>query len=81
MRFTQARKERTERENKRPVELGDELRNKTVEALALQETRRLYEIGCDSKKYRLTIEMKYDKENTLIDGVATSKWENIKLGQ
>jgi hypothetical protein len=74
----QARKETTELVNKSPGELDDEQRKKTVDVLALQVTRRLYEIRCKSKMYRLTIEMKYNREEALIDGVASSKRENIK---
>jgi hypothetical protein len=73
-----ARKETTELVNKSLGELDDEQRKKTVDVLALQVTGRLYEIRCKNKMYRLTIEMKYDREETLIDGVASSKWENTK---
>ena len=51
---------------------------KTLEAMALQETARLYEIRCAKKMCRVVSGMEYDKEGTLIDGILTSQWDCIK---
>ncbi len=58
-------------------EMTDELHKKAVAVLALQETRRLYEIRCQEKMYRIITGMEYDKEETLIDGILSSKWDRI----
>lgn len=59
-------------------EMTDESRKKAVAALALQETRRLYEIQCQEKMYRIITGMEYDKEETLIDAILSSQWDRIK---
>jgi hypothetical protein len=51
---------------------------KALEAMALQETVRLYEIRCAKKMCRLVSGMEYDKEGTLIDGLLPSQWSCIK---
>jgi len=61
-------------------EMSDALRKKTIDALALQATRRLYEIRCSSKRYRLITGMKYDNEGILIDGIISLEWRRINPG-
>jgi hypothetical protein len=75
---TEALKEIVELENKGPTEMADESRKKAIDTMALQETRRLYEIQCSNKMYRIITGMEYDKEGTLIDGILSSKWDRIK---
>jgi hypothetical protein len=60
--------------------MSDELRRKTVDALALQVTRRLYEIRCSPKSYRMITGMKYDKEGILIDSIISLKVDAIRPG-
>ena len=60
--------------------MSDELRKKTVDGLALQVTKRLYEIGCSPKRYRMITGMKYDNEGILIDSVISLKWHSIEPG-
>jgi hypothetical protein len=67
-----------ELDNRRPLEMTDELRKKAIATRALQETRRLYEIICSKKIYRIVTRMEYDKEETLIDGVLSSRWDSLK---
>jgi hypothetical protein len=61
-------------------EMSDELRKKTIDALALQVTRRLYEIRCSPKRYRMITGMKYDNEGILIDGIISLEWSSINPG-
>jgi len=58
----------------------DELHRKMVDGLALQVTRRLYEISCSPKRYRMITGMKYDNEGILIDSVTSLNWHSIKPG-
>ena len=60
--------------------MNDELRKRTIDGLALQVTRRLYEIGCSLKTYRMITGMKYDNEGILIDSVTSLKWQSIEPG-
>ena len=60
--------------------MSDELRKKTVDGLALQVTRRLYEIECSPKRYRMITGMKYDNEGILIDSITSLKWHSIERG-
>jgi hypothetical protein len=60
--------------------MSDELRKKTVDGLALQVTRRLYEIRCSPQRYRMITGMKYDNEGILIDSVTSLKWQSIEPG-
>ncbi len=60
--------------------MDDELRKKAVDGLALQVTRRLYEISCSPKRYRIITGMKYDNEGILIDSVTSLKWQSIEPG-
>ena len=60
--------------------MSDELRKKTIDGLALQVTRRLYEIRCSSKMYRIITGMKYDIEGILIDSATSLKWQSIEPG-
>jgi surface-adhesin protein E len=61
--------------------MSDELRKKTIDGLALQVTRCLYEIRCSPKRYRMITGMKYDNEGILIDSVIISlEWHNIEPG-
>ena len=76
--LTEALKEVVELEKKSSGEMSGELRKKTVNNLALQETRRLYEMRCSKRMYRMITGMEYDKEGTLIDGIISSIWEGIK---
>jgi hypothetical protein len=61
-------------------EMSDEIRKKTIDALALQVTRRLYEIRCSPKRYRMITGMKYDNEGILIDGIISLEWGTINPG-
>ena len=61
-------------------EMSDELRKKAIDDLALQATRRLYEIRCSVKRYRLITGMKYDNEGILIDGIISLEWARINHG-
>jgi hypothetical protein len=76
--LTEALKEIVELENTDPTEMTDESRKKAVGTRALQETRRLYEVQCSKKMYRIITGMEYDKEGTLIDGILSSKWDRIR---
>jgi hypothetical protein len=60
--------------------MNDELRKRTIDGLALQVTRRLYEISCSLKTYRMITGMKYDNEGILIDSVTSLKWQSIEPG-
>jgi len=60
--------------------MSDESRKKMIDDLALQATRRLYEIRCSAKSYRLITGMKYDNEGILIDGSISLEWRRIKPG-
>jgi hypothetical protein len=60
--------------------MSDDLRKKTVDRLALQVTRRLYEIRCSPQRYRMITGMKYDNEGILIDSVTSLKWQSIEPG-
>ena len=60
--------------------MSDELRKKTVDGLALQVTRRLYEIRCSPQRYRMITGMKYDNEGILIDSVTSIEWQSIEPG-
>ena len=60
--------------------MSDELRKKTIDRLALQVTRRLYEIRCSPKRYRMITGMKYDNEGILIDSATSLKWQSIEPG-
>ncbi len=60
--------------------MNGELRRKMIDGLALQVTRRLYEISCSSKRYRMITGMKYDNEGILIDSVTSLDWHNIEPG-
>ncbi len=60
--------------------MSDESRKKVVDGLALQVTRRLYEIRCSQKRYRMITGMKYDNEGILIDSVLSLEWRNIEPG-
>jgi len=60
--------------------MDDELRKKLVDELALQVTRRLYEIRCSPKRYRMITGMKYDNEGILIDSATSIKWQSIEPG-
>ena len=60
--------------------IDDELRKKAVDGLALQVTRRLYEIRCSSKRYRMITGMKYDNEGILIDSATSLNWQGIEPG-
>ena len=60
--------------------MNDELRKRTIDGLALQVTRRLYEIRCSLKTYRMITGMKYDNEGILIDSVTSLKWQSIEPG-
>lgn len=70
----------TKIEKEGPSNLNETLRKKTVDGLALQVTRRLYEITCSPKRYRMITGMKYDNEGILIDSVTSIKWQNIEPG-
>jgi len=48
--------------------------------LALQVTRRLYEIRCSPQRYRIITGMKYDNEGILIDSVTSIEWQSIEPG-
>lgn len=76
--LTEALKKIVEIENKSLKEMNDESRKKTIETLAAQETIRLYEINCSREMYRIITGMEYDKEETLIDSVISSKWDYVK---
>ncbi len=76
--LTEALKEIRESENKSSGRTA-ESSEKAVKDMALQETRRLYEIRCSKKTYRIVTGMEYDKEGTLIAGIVSSKWQTIKL--
>ena len=78
--YPQALTKIMEIEKKGSGAMGDELRQKAVDALALQVTRRLYEIRCSPKSYRMITGMKYDKEGILIDGIISLKWDRINPG-
>jgi len=60
--------------------MDDEFRKKAVDGLALQVTRRLYEITCSPKRYRMITGMKYDNEGILIDSVTSIQWQSIEPG-
>ncbi len=60
--------------------MNDELRKKTIDGLALQVTRRLYEINCSPQRYRMITGMKYDNEGILIDSVVSIEWQSIERG-
>jgi hypothetical protein len=75
---TEALREIAELENKGTAEMTDESRKKAINTMALQETRRLYEVQCSKKMYRIITGMEYDKEGTLIDGILSSKWDRIR---
>jgi hypothetical protein len=60
--------------------MDDELLKKAVDDLALQVTRRLYEIKCSPKRYRMITGMKYDNEGILIDSATFLNWQKIKPG-
>lgn len=64
-------------EKKSGSEISGELRKERINTMALQEIRRLYEIRCPAKMYRIITGMEYDKEETLIDGITCSKWEYV----
>lgn len=76
--LAEAVKEISELEKKNSRGMPDEARRKAIAARAVQETRRLYEIQCQAKMARVITGMEYDKEETLIDAVPSSKWETIK---
>ncbi len=76
--LAKAVREVSETRNRSPREMTDESCKKAVAALCLQETRRLYEIQCQAKMYRIITGMEYDKEETLIEGILSSKWGRIK---
>ncbi len=76
--LAEALKEIVEIENKSHKEMNDELRKKTIDALAVQEIKRLYELNCSRKMYHMITGMEYDKDGTLIDSVISSKWDTIK---
>jgi hypothetical protein len=67
-------------EKEGPGKMSDELRKKTVDGLALQVTRRLYEIRCSPQRYRMITGMKYDNEGILIDSATSLKWQSIESG-
>jgi hypothetical protein len=75
---TEALREIAELENKGTAEMTDESRKKAIDTMALQETRRLYEVQCSKKMYLIITGMEYDKEGTLIDGILSSKWDRIR---
>jgi hypothetical protein len=75
--LTEALKEIVELDNRSPLEMTDESRKKAIAARTLQETRRLYEIRCSKKMYRIVTGMEYDKEETLIDGILSSRWDSL----
>ncbi len=60
--------------------MNDELRRQMVDGLALQVTRRLYEIRCSPKRYRVITGMKYDHEGILIDSATSLNWHSIEPG-
>ena len=76
--LTEALKEIREIEKRSHKEMSDESRKKTIDALAAQEIKRLYELNCSRKMYRMITGMEYDKDGTLIDSVMSSKWCYIK---
>jgi len=75
--LTEALKKVTEIETKSPGEMSSESRKKAIDNLALQVTRRLYEMRCSKKRYRIITGMEYDKEGTLLDGIISSKWDSV----
>ncbi len=75
--LTEALKVVVEIEKKSPGEMSSESHKKAVDNLALQVTRRLYEMRCSKKMYRIITGMEYDKEGTLIDGIISSKWDSV----
>ena len=76
--YPQALKKIMEINKESSGKMSDELRKKMVDDLALQATRRLYEIRCSAKSYRLITGMKYDNEGILIDGIISLEWRRIK---
>ena len=76
--LTEALKQVVEIEKKSPGEMSAESHKKMVNNLALQVTRRLYEMRCSKKRYRIITGMEYDKEGTLIDGIISSEWGSIQ---
>jgi hypothetical protein len=76
--LTEALKEIGEIEKKSHKEMSDESRKKTIDALAVQEIKSLYEINCPRKMYRMITGMEYDKDGTLMDSVISSKWDTVK---
>ena len=78
--YPQALTKIMEMEKEGSGKMSDELRKKTVDALDLQATRRLYEMRCSSKRYQVITGMKYDNEGILIDSIISLKWESIKPG-
>ena len=75
--LTEALKKVVEIEKKSPGEMSAESHKKAVDGLALQVTRRLYEMRCSKKTYRIITGMEYDKEGTLLDGIISSKWDSV----
>ena len=78
--LTEALREIVEIEKTGPGEMSEESRKRALDGLALQETRRLYEISCQEKRYRIITGMEYDREGTLIDGIFSTKWDSVKPG-
>jgi hypothetical protein len=75
--LAEALKEIVELDKGSPLEMTDESRKKAIATRTLQETRRLYEIRCSKKMYRIATGMEYDKEETLIDGILSSSWDSL----
>jgi hypothetical protein len=74
----EAIKEMDEIDNRSGRVMSDDSYRDRINSLAVQETKRLFEIRCLDRMYRIISGIDCDRQGTVIDGLPSSKWNSVK---